>query len=495
MIQSSRAKKIVAIDDEPEIGWLITRILEEEGYQALVADNGREGLELIRRESPDVVLLDLRLPEMDGLEVLRRVREFDKDQMVIILSAFESFEVAVQAMKLGSYDFLTKPINVEEMKITLKNALNTRQLEQEVRVLKQQVAQTREAAQLVGDCQAMRDLARQIELAARHGVSTLILGESGTGKELIARAVHYQSGRAQQPFVSIDCSTIPENLVESELFGYERGAFTGAGERKPGRLEMAGGGTLFLDEIGNMPPAMQMKLLRVIQERTIVRLGGKVPIHIDLRLIAATNQDLRQAIALGKFREDLYYRINEFPLQVPPLRDRGDDILTLAKYFLDKFNTEFNKEVREISPEAQARLLAYAWPGNVRELQGAIKRALILAGDAIGIEHLPPEITGVTREMPLLFHTRPDEVRPIKEVSREVVAQVEREMIQRALDRSGGNKIKTARWLGIDYKTLFNKLRQYGLEGFGKTEGTTLPAGEGRPRPESGQLAVGEICL
>jgi DNA-binding NtrC family response regulator len=480
---TSKQKKVVAIDDEPEIGWLITRILEEEGYRALVTDNGREGLELIRRERPDVVLLDLRLPEMDGLEVLRRVREFDQEQMVIILSAFESFEVAVQAMKLGSYDFLTKPINVEEMKITLKNALNTRQLEHEVRALKRQVAQTREAAQLVGDCPAMRELARQIELASRHGISTLVLGESGTGKELIARAVHFQSSRAQAPFVSIDCSTIPENLVESELFGFERGAFTGAQERKPGRLELADGGTLFLDEIGNMPRGMQMKLLRVIQERTIVRLGGKDPIRIDLRLIAATNQDLRQAIAQGRFREDLYYRINEFPIRVPPLRERGDDILILAKHFLDKFNAEFNKDVREITPEAQARLLGYAWPGNVRELQGVVKRGLILAGGAIGVEHLPPEIAGERRDLPFIIRTRPDEIRPIKEVSREVVAQVEREMIQRALERSQGNKIKTARWLGIDYKTLFNKLRQYGLEGFG-------PAPAGAPG-----AAIGETGL
>jgi DNA-binding NtrC family response regulator len=492
---NGKPKKIVAIDDEPEIGWLITRILEEEGYRALVADNGREGLELIRREHPDVVLLDLRLPEMDGLEILRHVREFDRDVMVIILSAFESFEVAVQAMKLGSYDFLTKPINVEEMKITLKNAINTRELEHEVRALKRQVEQTREAAQLVGDCPAMRDLARQVELASQHGVSTLILGESGTGKELIARAVHFQSGRAQQPFVGIDCSTIPENLVESELFGYERGAFTGAVERKLGRLEQADGGTLFLDEIGNMPLSMQMKLLRVIQERTIVRLGGKAPIHIDLRLIAATNQDLSLAISTGRFRKDLYYRMNEFPIRVPPLRERGDDILTLAKHFLDKFNSEFCKAVSVISPEAQARLLAYAWPGNVRELQGVIKRALILATGVIETQHLPPEIAGVSQVLPLLMHARPDEIRPIKEVSREVVAQVEREMIQRALARTHGNKIKTARWLGIDYKTLFNKLRQYGLEGFGKAPDGETPLCEPGPEHTIGSLALGETCL
>jgi len=471
-MDNAKTHKIVAIDDEPEILWVIARILEEEGYQALTADNGAEGLELIRRERPDLVLLDLRLPEMNGLEVLRRLREFDKEMMVIILSAFENFEAAVQAMKLGSYDFLTKPINVEEMKITLKNALRTQNLVEEVEVLKRQVEQTREAGQIIGNCPAMQEMARQIEMASRHSISILILGESGTGKELAARAVHFQSSKAERPFVCIDCSTIPEHLVESELFGYERGAFTGANERKPGRLELAHQGTLFLDEIGNMPLAIQAKLLRVIQERTLYRLGGKTPIHIDIRLITATNQDLKQAIAQGGFREDLYYRLNEFPLVVPPLRERGDDIATLANSFLARYNGEFKKQVRDLSPAALASLAEYRWPGNVRELQAALKRAVILASDCIRPEHLPPEIGARSGKPENSFRvqTHWDEIRPIKEVSREVVAQVEREMIVHALERTHGNKIKTARWLGIDYKTLFNKLKQYGIEGFGKSE-------------------------
>lgn len=462
---TAKPRKIVTIDDEPEILWLITRILEEEGYQPLSADSGAEGLEIIKRERPDLVLLDLRLPEMDGLEVLRRLREFDREIMVIILSAFENFEAAVQAMKLGSYDFLTKPINIEEMKITLKNALLTKNLVHEVQTLKRQMEQTREAGQIIGTCPAMQELGRQIELASRHGISVLILGESGTGKELAARAVHFQSARAQQPFVCIDCSTIPENLIESELFGYERGAFTGAHERRIGRLEMGHGGTIFLDEIGNMSLCMQAKLLRVLQERTLYRLGGKAPIHLDIRLITATNSDLKQAIARGAFREDLYYRLNEFPLRLPPLRERGDDILMLANYFLNRFNTEFNKQVRELTPAARACLFEYAWPGNIRELQAALKRAVILAADCIRPEHLPPEIGACAASKPAGFivHAPGNEIRPIKEVSREVVAQVERELILRALEQTHGNKIKTARWLGIDYKTLFNKLKQYGI--------------------------------
>lgn len=463
-MERTKRMKIVAIDDEPEICWLMTRILEEEGHLPLVADNGPEGLALIRREHPDLVFLDLRLPGMDGLEVLRQIREFDQDLMVIILSAFESFEAAVQSMKLGSYDFLTKPINVEEMRITLKNALRTKRLLSEVSHLKRRMAQNEEASQLIGTCPAMQQLLKQIELVSRHNISVLILGESGTGKELVARAVHYRSSRREEPLVCIDCSTIPENLIESELFGFERGAFTGAGERKIGRLEMAHRGTLFLDEIGNMSPALQVKLLRVIQERTLVRLGGKTPIPIDIRLITATNQDLRQSIMTGAFREDLYYRLNEYVLDLPPLRERGEDIRLLAKFFLDKFNQEFNKAVRGLSPAALASMEAYAWPGNVRELQAVVKRAVILAADTILPEHLPEVITGGRqggRPAALLIQADLNDIRPIKEVSREVVAQIEREMIQRALERSGGNKLKTARWLGIDYKTLFNKLKQY----------------------------------
>jgi len=465
-MESNKRLKIVTIDDEPEICWLITRILEEEGHIPLVADNGPEGLNLVKQENPDIVFLDLRLPGMDGLEVLRRIREFDQELMVIILSAFESFEAAVQSMKLGSYDFLTKPINVEEMKITLKNALRTKKLVSEVRTLKRQVEQTWEANQIIGNCPAMQNLYRQIELASQHNISVLILGESGTGKELLSRAVHFNSSRRQGPFICIDCSTIPENLIESELFGYERGAFTGANERKIGRLEMANHGTLFLDEIGNMPLIMQMKLLRVIQERTIYRLGGKVPIPIDIRLITATNQDLQQSIAAGTFREDLYYRLNEFPLRVPALRERGEDIHILAKFFLDKYNREFQKNITSITAEAKACLETYRWPGNVRELQAVIKRAVILASDQIRPEHLPPELaaTAQSSSPALLIQANLDEIRPIKEVSREIVARIERELIQRALQRTGGNKVKTARWLGIDYKTLFNKLKQYHIE-------------------------------
>lgn len=479
-MDKTKRKKIVAIDDEPEICWLMTRILEEEGHTPLVADNGPEGLALVKRENPDLVFLDLRLPGMDGLEVLRKIREFDQDLMVIILSAFESFEAAVQAMKLGSYDFLTKPINVEEMKITLHNALRTKKLVSEIKTLKRQAEQTWEARQIIGSCPPMQQLFRQIELASQHNISVLIMGESGTGKELIARAVHFNSSRRQASFICIDCATIPENLIESELFGFERGAFTGASERKIGRLEMANGGTLFLDEIGNMSQALQVKLLRVIQERVINRLGGKIPIPIDIRLITATNQDLRHSIEAGTFREDFYYRLNEYPLWLPPLRERGEDVLVLAKYFLDAFNREFHKTVADFSPQARAALEAYAWPGNVRELQAAVKRSVILASDAIQLGHLPPEIAGPGRASSdaLLIQANLDDIRPIKEVAREVVSQIEREMIHRALERSGGNKVKTARWLGIDYKTLFNKLKQYRIsqEGKGGWVASPLPA-------------------
>ncbi|MCD4813488.1 sigma-54 dependent transcriptional regulator [bacterium] len=465
-MERNKKMKIAAIDDEPEICWLITRILEEEGHIPLVADNGLDGLAMVQAENPDVVFLDLRLPGMDGLEVLRKIREFDKQMMVIILSAFESFEAAVQAMKLGSYDFLTKPINVEEMKITLRNALRTKKLVSEVETLKRQAALTWEAKQIIGNCPEIQNIYRQIELASQHNIAVLILGESGTGKELLAKAVHFNSTRKKGPFICIDCSTIPENLIESELFGYEKGAFTGAQERKIGRLEMADQGTLFLDEIGNMPLAMQMKLLRVIQERVIYRLGGKIQIPIDLRLITATNLDLKQSIRSGLFREDFFYRLNEFPLHIPPLRERGDDIQILAKFFLDKFNREFQKQITEISPEAHHCLATHPWPGNVRELQAVIKRGVILAVDQLRPEHLPSELSAghKPKQHSFMIEADLDEIRPIKEVSKEVVSRIERRLIQRALEKSGNNKVKTAKWLGIDYKTLFNKLKQYHIE-------------------------------
>lgn len=486
-MNEEKKTKIVAIDDEPQIGWLMSRILAEEGYQPLVADNGQDGLELIQRERPELVLLDLRLPGLSGIEILRRVREFDKEQMVIILSAFESFEAAVQALKLGAYDFLTKPINVEEMKVTLKNALHTRTLVREVQSLKLQVEESRRGPNLIGNSPAMEEIARQMDLVSRHNISILILGESGTGKELLARAIHNQSLRSQEAFVCIDCSTIPENLIESELFGFERGAFTGAAERKLGRLEMANRGTLFLDEVGNMPASMQMKLLRVIQERTLTRLGGKHPIPIDIRLISATNLDIRQSLASGAFREDLYYRLNEFTLTLPPLRERGEDHELLGQYFLERFNREFHKSIQGFTPEARQCLEAYAWPGNVREFQAAIKRAVIFAKDWIGLEHLPPEVAGpgpgVSRSS-FWVQAGLEEIRPIKEVSRRVVAQVERELIQRALAKSRGNKIQCARWLGIDYKTLFNKLRQYGMESLVRPH---LLRDEKRPQTEAAE--------
>jgi DNA-binding NtrC family response regulator len=456
---------IAVIDDEPEILWLVGRILEEEGYRAVTASNGAEGLALIKREQPELVLLDLRLPGMDGLAILEQLRAFDAGVMVVILSAFESFDAAVQAMKLGSYDFLTKPLNIEEMKITIHNALHTKHLAREVETLKAQVAQASGPGPIIGNAPCMLALQRQVTLAARHNITALILGESGTGKELLARAIHAQSERLGGPFVCIDCSTIPESLIESELFGYERGAFTGARERNIGRIEAAHGGTLFLDEIGNMSLAMQMKLLRVLQERSLVRLGGKEPIQVDIRLIAATNQDLQQAMREGQFREDLYYRLSEFPLVCPPLREREGDLRILAKYFLDRYAQEFGKPGLRLSEEALARMEAYGWPGNVRELQGVIKRSAILADTWIGTQHLQLGDSPGAGSEPKLTHWpgAGGAIRPIKEVTREVLARVESELILQALHASGGNKWKTAKWLGIDYKTLFNKLKQYGL--------------------------------
>lgn len=479
-----RQKKILVVDDEPEHCLVVSQALNSAGYQTVVAHDGPRAIDLVRKQRFDLHLLDIRMHPIDGLQVLQDIRSQRPEAQAIMLSAFADVDIAVKCMKLGAYDFLSKPINLGELLITVANALKSIELQHEVETLRTQLEIQQSPDQLLGESQAIQELLKTIEQIAHHNLTVMIRGESGTGKELTARALHTLSQRSQAPFVSVDCATLPETLVESELFGYERGAFTGANERKPGRLEMANGGTLFLDEIGNMSLALQAKLLRVLQERSLTRLGGKSAVPLDIRLITATNLDLKQSIAQGGFREDLYYRLNEFPLRLPPLRERGDDIATLAQFFLARFNAEFGKQVRDFAPATLACLRAYAWPGNVRELQAAVKRAVILAAGTVYPEHLPPEIGAGPggRESGFTVRTPDAEIRPIKEVAREVVAQVERELILRALDRARGNKIKTARWLGIDYKTLFNKLKQYGIDGAPKGDPERAGAGaEGGP--------------
>jgi DNA-binding NtrC family response regulator len=465
-MSESTAATILIVDDEPEICWIVKKALSDEGYDVSTAFTGEQGLKTASLLRPDLVFLDMKLPGLDGLEVLRQLKNRRRDQTVVILSAFDDVTAAVRAMKDGAYDYLCKPLNLDELRITVKNALQTSRLQKEVTQLKGQIAR-REGPVLVWSCPAMQQVVETVERIAPYDVTVLIRGESGTGKEVVAAYLHAKSPRADKALVSIDCSALPQNLVESELFGFERGAFTGAQESKPGRFELAQGGTLFLDEIGNLPLAVQIKLLRVLQERRLQRLGGKREIAIDVRVVAATNRSLEEAMAAGQFREDLYHRLNEFTVKLPPLKARGDEIDLLAHHFLGQFNRQFSKTVTGFAPEVTAWFREYPWPGNVRELINTIKRALVMAEHTIELQHLPTEhLASVRPDAPPAEGPAP--VRPLKEICQEVSRRVERETISRALQETRWNKVKTARLLRINYKTLFNKMRELGIAGGGR---------------------------
>jgi DNA-binding NtrC family response regulator len=448
--------KVLAVDDEPDISRVIAEALGGE-YETRAASSGEQALELCAKEAFDLVLLDVRMEGIDGVETLDRLRRMDPNALVVMLSAFDQVSTAVQCMRLGAYDYLTKPLNTYELRITLSNALRTRRLQAELERLRHEVEKNRGLDRLVGDEPAMRTLRDLIQRIAIHDISVLITGDSGTGKELVAESLHLLSERKTRPFISVDCAALPEALIESELFGHEKGAFTGARERKVGRFELASGGVLFLDEIGNLPSTVQVKLLRVLQERRLTRLGSNTEVPIDVRVVAATNVDLTEAIKKGQFREDLYYRLNEFHIHVPSLRERSGDIPLLANYFLHRFNLQFGRQVLRFSEEAMAAVKAYAWTGNVRELQNTMKRAVILAEDAIEPAHLPPEVSGVGEEAP-------GGPRPLKEMAEDAVQVAEAEMIRRALQESRWNKQKAAKLLQIDYKTLFNKIKEYQID-------------------------------
>jgi DNA-binding NtrC family response regulator len=459
-------KKILVVDDEPEICWIVKKVLVEAGFDVDLAFDGERGLDMVEKGEPNLVLLDLRLPGIDGLETLKRIKAQHTQLPVVILSAFDNVGAAVRAMKLGAYDYISKPLNVDEMLITLKNALQTTELMVEVGMLRQQIA-SNQTENLIWSCPVMNKVLEMVSRIAQYDVTALIQGESGTGKELIAQYIHAHSSRSQGPFISIDCGALPETLVESELFGYERGAFTGAHERKLGRFELAQNGTLFLDEIGNLSLAIQVKLLRVLQERRLQRLGGKGEVEINVRIITATNTVLEKALKDGTFREDLYHRLNEFTVELPSLKERVEDIPLLAQHFLARFNRQFSKTVAGFSPEVLEILRQYPWPGNVRELMHAVKRAVVLATDMIEIPQLPPEILEwQPRPQSLAVALAPSPetaVRPLKEICQEVSRKVEREAIIRVLQETRWNKVKTARILQINYKTLFNKMKELGI--------------------------------
>jgi len=445
---------------------MLRHTLERQEHVVLEARDQPEAVRMLQQMQPAVVLSDLRLPEGDGFGVLRAAKEIDADIPVIVMTAYGSIEDAVTAMKEGAMDFLAKPVDPDHLLLLVNRALEQRRIVTENLLLKEELAVRRGAPQLVGEDPSLRKVFASLQRAATTDATVLLEGESGTGKELFARSLHALSPRADAPFVAINCAAIPENLLETELFGYEKGAFTGAAGRKPGKFEMAHRGTLFLDEIGDLPMSLQAKILRALEEKKFERVGGTALLQVDVRLVAATNKGLRAAVAARRFREDLYFRLSVFPITIPPLRDRPGDIPVLARYFVERFCRDLKKRPFTLSPGALEQLQSYRWPGNVRELQNCIERAVILAdGDTLLPRHLNLSFAApLTDENPESPWAHIDLSGTLAEVTRRVSGEVEKAKIQDVLGEAGGNKGRAAELLQISYKSLLAKLKEHGIE-------------------------------
>jgi len=451
-------KRILVVDDEYLIRWTLQKNLEKTGYGVILAKSGEEALEKIKEEAPDLVLLDFKLPGMDGFEVLEKSLKIDQNIIPIMITASEEIDRVVKAMKLGAFDYITKPFDFEKVRLSVEKAFETSVLKREVKYLRQEQKGKYGVSEIVGVSAEMRKILGMTEKVARSEAATVFIqGESGTGKEFVAHAIHYQSRRENMPIVTVNCAGFAEHLLENDLCGHEKGAFTDAKELKKGLLEVADGGSLFLDEIGDMNPGMQAKLLRLIEQKTFRRMGGIKDITVDVRIITATNKDLRKLVEEGKFREDLFYRINIVAIHIPPLRDRRDDILPLTRYFIQKYNESLHKSVREISKEVESFLLAYEWPGNVRELRNVVERAMILGeGDILEMEHLPLDVLG--QEGGQEGASRGGFRLPPEGISME---KLEEDLVRQALDMTGGNQTRAARLLDISRDSLRYRMQKF----------------------------------
>jgi two-component system response regulator AtoC len=444
---------ILVVDDEALIRWSLSERLRGDGYHVLEAETGAAALERVH-DGVDLVLLDYRLPDTDGLTVLREIKKADPDILVILLTSFVSVETAVEAMKLGAFHYANKPFNLDEVSATVSRALETTRLRREVRELRANEARPYSLKRIVGPSQAMTDLRALVaKVAASPGSTVLLTGESGTGKDLVAKVIHYTSDRSSRPFMNITCSALPEQLLESELFGHERGAFTDARMQKRGLLEMSDGGTVFLDEISEMVPALQSKLLRFLEEKSFKRVGGAADIRVDVRVVAATNRKLEEEVAKGRFRSDLYYRLNVLPVPLPSLREHPEDVPILAQFFVDTFNAEFKKRITGLTPTASHLLQAYGWPGNVRELRNVVERAMLLSeGDRLDVVDFSALKSGGTSADAFEL--------PASGVDLE---QVERSLVVQALKRSGGNQTKAAALLGMNRDQIRYRIEKFSL--------------------------------
>lgn len=449
--------RILVVDDEAGLRHTLELILTDEGYEVLTATDGEEALRLAVTEGPEMILCDIRMPKLDGLRFVERYKEAGGTALIIMMSAYGTRETAIDAMRLGAYDYISKPFNADEVLLTIRKAEERETLQREVVRLRARVGEVEGFDQVIGRSDAFREVMDLAVRVAPYPTTVLITGESGTGKEAVARAIHRASPRSNEPFVAVNCGAIPENLLESELFGHERGAFTGAERARDGLFTEAHGGTLFLDEVGELPLALQVKLLRALQERSIRPVGGSQEREIDVRILAATSRDLIQEVEEGRFREDLYYRINVVHLHLPPLRTRPEDITALAEHFMARHAPRLGIDAHPLSGELASVLARYSWPGNVRELENVIERGLVLSGGDLREEHLPPHVRTSTPQFSVVAENDDD-----LSVKRRLPA-LERELIARALDRTGGNRTRAAELLDLSTRALTYKIQEYGL--------------------------------